>query len=103
MNLYTTEEVNILLESISNLHGYEKIVLNSKGNVVRYDQFILFAFTDPNLDPFKFTPTNISVDSTAKNLLKDIRKLIYEEPLYRVPLYINIYPDIASWRLALGK
>jgi len=103
MNSYTTDEINILLESINNVHGHKKIVLNSRGNVVNYDLFIFFVFTDPNLDPFELTPTNRAVDNSVKNILKDIRKLIYEEPLYRVPLYINTYPDIASWRLELGK
>lgn len=103
MNSYTTVEINILLKSIFNEYGNKKIILYNNGGAVNYDLFLFFVFTDPNLDPFELTPAGISVESSVKDILKGVRKLIYEEPLYRVPLYINIYPDIASWRLELGK
>lgn len=103
MNSYTTDEINILLKSIFNEYGNKKIIFYNNGGAVNYDLFLFFVFTDPNLDPFELTPTNISVENSVKDILRDIRKLIYQEPLYRVPLYINIYPDIASWRMRIGK
>jgi len=32
-----------------------------------------------------------------------LHKLINIEPLNRVPLYLNKIPDVASWRLEIGK
>jgi hypothetical protein len=104
MNLYTTDEVNMLLKSIAYVYiGFKNIILNNKVTI-NYDLFLFFIFTDPNLDPFALVPQSRTItEESERRILRDIRKLIYEEPIYRVPLYINIYPEIASWRLELGK
>jgi hypothetical protein len=104
MNSYTTDEVNRFLKSIANEYpGYKNVVFNNR-ITINYDIFLFFIFTDPNLDPFGLVPQSRSIPKESeREILKDIRKLIYEEPFYRVPLYINTYPEIVSWRLELGK
>jgi hypothetical protein len=35
--------------------------------------------------------------------IKDIGDFIFLEKLNNVPLFINVYPEIATWRLRIGK
>jgi hypothetical protein len=35
--------------------------------------------------------------------LIEVKKLLFNEPLERVPLYINDFPELARWRLRIGK
>jgi hypothetical protein len=76
---------------------------NYTGNVFIYESFIFFVLIDPNLDPSKLMPEYQGISMAEKENYINIRKLIYEEPLHRVPLYINTFPTIVSWRLEIGK
>lgn len=33
----------------------------------------------------------------------EIKKLLFVEPLERVPLFINDFPELSRWRLRIGK
>jgi hypothetical protein len=102
MNSYTTDEINKLLDCMSFEKGLAVIIYAGKTHFINLEKFICLVFVDLNLDPFKLQ-NMWELKDTEKDMLINMRKLIYEEPLPRVPLYINTLPIIVSWRLEMGK
>lgn len=52
---------------------------------------------------------NVVFSPKAKNIftgslmIKEIFNFIHVKPLRKIPLYINTYPELASWRMRIGK
>jgi hypothetical protein len=82
--------------------GLAVFIYAGKKYVINLEVFICFVLVDSNLDPFKLR-TIWKIKGIKKIMFTDIRKLIYEEPIDRVPLYISTYPIVVSWRLDMGK
>jgi len=103
MNSYTNDDIKDLLSSLSHLGSSDNIIINNSGRFVDSHYFKSFVLLDPAYNSMEVYPEYKQLGSEIINILTDIRKLIYEEPLYRVPLYINLYIDVVSWRLRIAK
>lgn len=101
MNSYTNEEINLLLSEFPRLRN--NILVGSTGYIVENSLFMSSVLLDPALDPTEILPFYSDIDIGIKKELSIIRDLIYYVPIHQVPLYINICPNIASWRLKIGK
>lgn len=43
------------------------------------------------------------LEKTNNIIAEDLSDLILKEPLENIPLFINVFPEIATWRLRIGK
>lgn len=108
MNIYTAEELTALIKKFTindNKISRDNISIKSGSHsfLVNENTFISIVFLDPILNPLDFIKAYPWVPDKQIDELLDIRKFIYEVPLYQVPLYINIYEEIVEWRLLIGK
>lgn len=101
MNQYTIEEIKVLLAELRVLMG--SIVVGNSGLLVGEDTFFAIVFMDPGLDPKEIFPSYSEIGRRELSEINMIRNLIYYIPLHEVPLYINISPVVAKWRLEMGK
>jgi hypothetical protein len=110
MITYAPGEKDILLNSITNRFGigFENAGLNSPesqpyiffklyGSLCCMSMYLLtkIVLYDPVRHP--------NLHNEIHGSFKEVWNLIHFIPLNRVPLYINTIPDIASWRLKIGK
>jgi len=105
MNIYTSEELTGLIKELleePRLNNSNCLSIKSGSNsiFVTEQEFISLVFLDPILNPLDFIKGKIFKETAE--LIK-MRKFIYEVPFYQVPLYMNIYDDIAAWRLRIDK
>jgi len=107
MNSYTAEELNSLLKELIIPVIVDEdlnfVTIQPGRTIIRVNEksFFSIVFLDPALNPLDFLH-NVSGRRDVDVLL-DMRKFIYEVPLYQVPLYINIYEVLVAWRLKIGK
>lgn len=101
MNQYTIEEIKVLLAEIQVLRGSAVVGIN--GFFVDEATFFAFIFMDPGLDPKEILPFYSKIGSREISELIMTRNLIYYIPIHEIPLYINISPVAAKWRLEMGK
>lgn len=45
----------------------------------------------------------LSSDDLSRSDLKDICDVMFRVPIDDIPMFIGAYPDIAGWRLRIGK
>jgi hypothetical protein len=107
MNIYTAEELTALIKKFTisdNKLSRDNISIKSGRHnfLVNENTFISIVFLDPILNPLDFIKNEYIPDNHINELI-NIRRFIYEVPLYQVPLYINIYEEIVEWRLLIGK
>ena len=95
---------DILITSILDKHGehisefgdYTYIELHRIPHQIHMDRLIQIVLYDEVRSAPDFF-------MTLKGYFKEFFALIHYIPLIRVPLYLNTIPDVASWRLKLGK
>jgi hypothetical protein len=75
--------------------GYTKIVIQGKPCEIRTHMLLKIIHYEHRLAP----DLQRYLDSDFELL----HKLINIEPLNRVPLYLNDIPEVAAWRLEIGK
>jgi hypothetical protein len=98
---YTDVDKDLLMRSILDKHGrhnseygeYTFIELYGAPLQISLNRLITFTFYNGPLGYFR------SFDEH----LKKFWFLIHYIPLKRVPLYLNTIPDVANWRLKIGR
>lgn len=104
MITYAKGDKDILIKSILDKHGehiseiddYTYIELHNKLHQISINRLIdIVIYDEVRSAPDFFM--------TIKGYFKEFFALIHYIPLIRVPLYLNTIPDVASWRLGIGK
>jgi hypothetical protein len=97
--MYTDEEKNLLLDSLSFNIGNpeEEPEIELKYN----NCFYYIIFSDMYILVYEEPLTSLS--SINQNIAKEIANIIHKEPLENMPLFINTLLEIATWRLRIGK
>jgi hypothetical protein len=103
MNQYTGEETNMLLDSIINYNDPETATLAGESstfitiygisNLIPCDLLIKLVHNDPILH----------FNTRLPRIFRDPYTFIHCIELDRVPLYIHSIPEVAAWRLRIGK
>lgn len=52
---------------------------------------------------FNFEIYELDEDKLEDTYLIEVKKLLFVEPLERVPLFISDFPELARWRLRIAK
>lgn len=52
---------------------------------------------------FELKNFEVSDHQMEDEYLIEVKKLLFVEPLERVPLFINDFPELSRWRLRIGK
>lgn len=92
---YTKEEIEQLTPTfveIGNSTANKVFIALNEYDRIEYSKLISIVYN----------PENVDIDQLDE-LGNRILELIYYEPLENVPLFINVFPDIAKWRLQIGK
>lgn len=104
MNEYTSEELNMLIDSIVGLNesnvrfSLDKnptvdVIIRGKITALSCDLLIKIVLNNPTL----------YFENQYNIFCKEMYAFIYYIPLEEVPLYIQTMPKIAKWRLKIGK
>jgi len=98
MNQYTKKEK---AELLSNLTKYEEdpigeveICMVYRGMPYYLTQDFLYKIFDQKFN---------ALDATNPIVAMELNDLITKTPFRNVPLFINIFPEVASWRLRIAK
>lgn len=97
MNKYTEKDIRILLENVT---------LNSSIPINSVVGGHLFKRRIPMYDIVQLFSTSIVNREKGLihiHMLATIKEFLDNEPLKKVPLFINSLPDLAKWRLRIGK
>lgn len=94
-NQFAIEELNNLMDTFK-MHGsaenYSTTIDVNGTTIYPYKDDLLLAIYSPK-----------DVKKEKNSSLDMFIRLLHEEPLENVPLYINTLPVLAKWRLEIGK
>lgn len=111
MNIYTDKEKSSLYDKIVSLFEIEHT--GSLG--AYYDESLQYAYVVIQREPCKIqTQILLNIVFYDPDTIQDLynqsnddffklHTLINIEPFIRVPLYLNTIPDVAAWRLEIGR
>lgn len=104
MNLYLPGDLNKLIDSITDKYGlhsseyedYTYVEMHKRTHRIPMNLLVnLVLFDETRYPPHDFIKLN--------RYLKEFWYLIYAVPIRRVPLFINEIPDVANWRMRIGR
>lgn len=108
MNIFTEKERDDLYDRILQRHkieyvggiddiakGYTKVVIQGKLCEIRTHMLLKIINYEHKLAP--------DLQRYLNSDFELLHRLINIEPLNRVPMYINDIPEVAAWRLEIGK
>jgi hypothetical protein len=104
MITYAKGEKDILIKSIIDKYGthnsefeeYTFVEIHGRSQRIPMDRLIQIVLYDETRSAPDFF-------MTIKGYFKEFFALIHYIPLIRVPLYLSTIPEVASWRLRVGK
>lgn len=102
MNQYTAEELYQLLANLFNKTLYDVSSQLEKAYIFLEvdNRYELLSCNDILKIVFGYDLNNLDLKGSAPAA---IRSLIYSTSIEDVPMYLNGTPDVASWRLIIGK
>ena len=104
MNLYLPGDLNKLIDSITDKYGlhsseyedYTYVEMHKRTHRIPMNLLVkLVLFDEAQYPQHDFSKLN--------RYLKEFWYLIYSVPIIRVPLFINDIPDVANWRMRIGR
>jgi len=97
--LYTDEEKQWLLDSLDlNLGNPEEapeVRIRYKDEIYYIDLSVIYTILCED--------TLTGLESTCPAITNEIEYLMLKEPIENMPLHINVIPEIARWRLKVGR
>jgi hypothetical protein len=108
MNNYTEEEINSFIYPMVIYHqettgtAYIRLTLNLKVVFVRAG-IVMKILKDGNYRDFIFSSFQKDFYQTDVGAYYNILSMLHKVSFVMLPLFINSYPEIASWRLKIGK
>lgn len=103
MNQYTREELNYLIDSFINFMDPETAGLNGVpvthitirgiSNLISCDLLVKIVLNDRSLH----------INTGLVNIFKELYLFIHYVDIDDVPMYMNTMPEVAKWRLQIGK
>ena len=99
MSIYDSTEIFKLIQKLE-AHSCDVDPLSQEAKMTYKGNAVYFTY-DMIYD--LLLHTNKTHNLEPKHIYYELKKLIQEESLDNMPMYIAIFPEIAKWRMEIGK